>query len=277
MYRTEQHAARSSDPLHRAARRAPLLDAATERRLLLEARAGSSAATEKLVVAHLRVVLSLAPSYRRAGISLDDLVSEGVLGLLEAIERFDCERENRFATYARWWVRSRLRRFVGATRHIVLPPSTRIARRLLQSYGRVHASETQRLGRTPTREELAVALDARVEDVAAIEPVLGRAETSLSERSDGTVLELTGSEPSPEESLDDAERDAHRRRCVQTGLSALTERERFVLLSRLANDEPESLSELGKTLSVSRERVRQVQQRASEKFRNRLRYEGAVR
>jgi RNA polymerase sigma-32 factor len=276
MSHPETSSARNTGLLFRAARNASLLDPSTERGLLRRAQAGDADAVERIVVSHMRIVLSLAPSYKRAGVSTDDLVSEGVLGLLEAITRFDCTRENRFATYARWWIQARLRRFVGATRHVVLPPSTRVARKLMLRYGRTFHAETQRLGRTPTRVEIAHALDVEVEDVAAIEPVLTSFSASLSERSDGTAIELVSEDASPEDHVADEERSARVRERVAEGLSALTDRERMVLMRRLSQDEPESLAELGRELSVSRERVRQVQQRACEKFRARVRVADAL-
>src|SRR5262245_61778253 len=108
-----------ASPLLRLAQRTPLLDVGTERQLLVAAREGDRKAVERLVVSHLRIVYSVAKSFHRNGVALDDLMSEGTMGLLEAIRRFDLSRDNRFSTYAGWWVRARLRRFAAAQRHMV--------------------------------------------------------------------------------------------------------------------------------------------------------------
>lgn len=256
--------------LVRVARDAPLLDAAAERALLLAARAGNRAANDRIVLAHLRVVLALTPSFRRAGISDDDLISEGVLGLLEAVKRFDCERENRFATYARWWVRARLRRYVDATRHVVAPPSTRLARKVLQRHGRTVATATQRLGRAVTREDIATALEVSSEELASLEPIFGMLTTSLSSPTDGSCADVPSDLASPEDACADAQHEQQVRQRVACGMSALSARERTILLRRFAFDDEASLADIGLDLRVSRERVRQIQQRACEKFRHRV-------
>lgn len=259
-----------TDLLTRASRRADLLDADEERALLRAAQRGDARAIERVVVAHVRVVLALVPSFRRAGLSHDDLVSEGVLGLLEAVRRFDCARDNRFAAYARWWVSARLRRFVGTSRHVVTPPSTRVARRAQQRYGRVAHLESQRLGRTPTRDEMARALGTSADDLAAVESTLSTFTSSLTDAASGAQLDLAAEAPSAEQALDEARIGSVRRARVEAALATLSPRERLVLLRRFADDEPASLAELGTELSVSRERVRQVQERAREKLRAQL-------
>ena len=254
----------------RASRQAPLLDAEEERALLLAARRGEARAVERLVVAHLRIVHALVPSFRRPGVLDDDLVSEGVLGLMEAVERFDCERDNRFASYARWWVQARLLRFATSARHVVAPPSTRVARRLMRGYGRAVRSESHRLGRAPTREELARALGVTEDDVAATEPVLAPYVSSLTSSADGAQVDVAHDQESPEETL---ARRSEASACAQraeAALALLSPREQRVLLERFAKDDPASLAALSSELAVSRERVRQIQERAREKIRAKL-------
>jgi len=103
-------------PLSRAARAAPMLDPEREKKLALAAKNGDTRARDRLIVAHLRLVISAAQPYVGGGVSLEDLVSEGCLGLMEAAKRFDPERGNRFSTYAVWWVRAHLRRYALANR-----------------------------------------------------------------------------------------------------------------------------------------------------------------
>ncbi len=265
------HSDSSSTPrLLRGRRREALLDAASERDLLIRARAGDGQAVEKLVTSHLQLVWKIARSFRRPDLSPDDLVSEGVLGLLEAIRRFDLARENRFNTYAEWWIRARLVRFAVDLRPLVPLPSTRNMRRARRMLDRTSRALAQDLGRVPTHEELANALGVTPEEVALVEHGAMSRFVSLGATDDGFVREAADEGPSPEQIACDADDVRCKRNRIAEALGSLTEREREVLERRVLDDDRASLSEVGKEYGVSRERVRQIQVRAESKLRVQL-------
>ena len=247
-----------------------MLDVETEHRLALASRDGDAAATRQLVLAHLRLVIAAAQPYSGGSVSLDDLISEGCLGLMEAARRFDPERGNRFSTYAVWWVRAHLRRFALSNRRIVSSPSTRNARRVLGGMGRIQRELTQQLGRTPRREEIAKALGVEAEDVAMVEASLRGRDVTLSPADVGPTRELPAEAETPEEATADAEVRMMHADAVSDALEKLSGREREIVRRRLLDDDRASLATLGEAFGVSRERVRQIQQRAQAKLRSAL-------
>jgi RNA polymerase sigma-32 factor len=249
----------------------PLLEASVERELLVLAQAGDRRATERLVLAHTRMVRKLARAYGHAGVSRDDLFSEGMVGLLEAVRRFDLERKNRFSTYAGWWIKARLRRYVLETRHLVPLPSTRNGRRIRRMMDRTSRALTQKLGRPPTREELAAALDVSAEEVATIEAAIGAREVMLGPSELGLTRAIADEGPTPEQLVMELERVRRQEEGVAAALRLLSERERRVLTQRVLAEEQASLAQLGEHLGISRERVRQIQAQAEGKLRGPLR------
>jgi RNA polymerase sigma-32 factor len=268
---TPADAPSKSGPLLHPSGPGPLLDAELERELLVRAQAGDQRATERLVVAHMRMVRRLARAYQHAGVSRDDLFSEGMVGLLEAVRRFDLERSNRFSTYAGWWIKARLGRYVTETRHLVPLPSTRNARRIRRMMDRTSRALTQKLGRPATREELALALDVSPEEVAMVESAASAREVTLGPSELGLKREIADESPTPEQLVMELERVRMQQEQVEAALCLLSERERRVLTRRILEDERESLAQLGEHLGISRERVRQIQVQAESKLRGTLR------
>lgn len=225
---------------------------------------------QRLVLAHLRLVLSVAHAYRGGSAGLDDLVSEGCLGLMEAVRRFEVSRGNRFSTYAVWWVRAHLRRYALANRRIVAMPSTRGARRVLGSMARVRRDLCQREGRPVDRGELAEALGVSTSDVALVEAAYAGRDVPVGPTDELGSRDLASEAPSPEQLAADAEEALQHRRAVAEALASLSDRERTIVEHRLLDDERTSLQALGERFGVSRERVRQIQQRAQAKLRSAL-------
>jgi RNA polymerase sigma-32 factor len=251
---------------YQAADRAPLLEATEERRLIEAFQRGSGAALSKLLASHLRLVVAISKRY--AGrTSMEDLIGEGNLGLMEAARRFDVSRDNRFSTYAAWWVRARVRRFALANRRIVGAPSTRNARRVLSGVRKAEAKLMQREGRVPHRLEVAEELNVREQDVAMVEAALSGRDLALGPTSEGTTYELPDQGPSPEQLAVDHELIIERRKCIAHAFEQLSEREREILNRRYLVDETVTLAVLGKSLGLSRERVRQIEKRAQKKLR----------
>jgi RNA polymerase sigma-32 factor len=258
------------DRIRRAAQRSPVLDADTERRLVADYQSGSRKALEALIASHMRLVLSVADRYAQRGVPLEDLISEGTLGLMEASRRFDPAVGTRFGTYAGWWVRAFIRKHALSTRRIVTAPSTRNARRILWSLRRTQQSLAQKLGRPPSRDEIAQDLGVSWEEVAMVEGVLGGRDLPIGPAStvdDVPTYEPRDQTPSPEERAARHEGHEQARQRVHAALKRLGEREREIVQRRLLEEDPSSLAVLGETFGVSRERVRQIQERAQKKMR----------
>ncbi len=258
---------RPKGSLQRLASQAETLDAESEREITRKARDGDKRATERLVRSHMRLVQSVAQAYARRGLSMDDLMSEGTLGLLEAARRFDPELGNRFSTYAVWWVRQRIRRFAMSNRRIVGAPSTRNARRIRGSLQRTRNEISQRMGRPARRSEIAEALDVTPEEVAMVESSMGARDVPIGPEDDGMTRELPAMLLSPEDAALLSERRRIQHDTVQASLKGLSDRERVIIEKRLLCDDSTSLSTLGEHFGVSRERVRQIQNAAQRKLR----------
>lgn len=238
-----------------------------ERDLLRRAQGGDVRARNRLIETHMRLVASIARRASLRGTSLEDAVHEGVVGIIEAIERFDTSRETRFSTYASYWIRDRIAKHSREARQMVRAPSTRAARTVLRGHGRAVRSLESTLGRAPTRAELAARLSVSEDDVAACEPSLGRSDIALeSFEPDDWRAHVRDSAETPEEAYatrELAESDAAR---VRDALARLGERERLIIERRFLDDESASLAELGEHLGISRERARQIQEGARTKL-----------
>lgn len=246
----------------------PLLNADEERALALSAHDGSREALHELISRHEPLVRSIANRYRNTAVGRDDLIHEGFLGLLDAAARFDPERGTRFATYARWWVRHYVQRYLQLNRRVVAPSQARNMRRL-----RRRLRETARRCATDrgeaTVEELADALSVSVREVQEAQAELSGVDLSVDDPSGAGRL-LSEEEASPEEQVAGRERERLLRSILDFALNALDERERLVIRERLLCDSPRPLREVGARLGVSRERVRQIQAAALVKMRSAL-------
>lgn len=255
--------------LRRAAIEAPMLDAETERDYLRRIQESDDpVALNALLVSHLRLVLSIAQKYTGHGISLEDLISEGNLGLVEAARRFDRSKGTRFSTYAAWWVRALVRRHTIGNRRIVSAPSTRNGRRLLSSLRKTQRAMAHELGRTPTRHEVAERLDVTPEEVAMVEAALSGRDVVLGPTDDGQVVDLPDGGATPEQEASANELRERNVRSVRKALEHLDPRERIIVEQRLLSEDKITLAHIGKHMGLSRERVRQIELRARQKLRD---------
>jgi RNA polymerase primary sigma factor len=247
--------------------RIPLLTREQEVELARRIRAGEATAKQRLIEANLRLVVQIARRYINRGLPLPDLIEEGNIGLLRAVEKYEPERGTRFSTYATWWIRQAVSRaLANQARTIRLPVHVEM---LLGRYKREHRRLTQTLGRTPTAGELAQALGASEEQVEELEelglkPVSLDAPLGSDARRVGDVLVDEAADPAAA-----LTRLFHERADLVAVLDDLAPNERTVLRRRfgLDGDEPETLEAIGRRLDYSRERVRQIETAGLRKLR----------
>ena len=245
----------------------PLLTREQEVDLARRIAAGDEAAKQRLIESNLRLVVQVARRYLNRGLPLGDLIEEGNLGLMRAVEKFDGERGVRFSTYATWWIRQAVSRALANQARIVrLPVHVQI---LLARYIREQQRLTQELGRAPSTTEVAQAMGTTEDKVAELEE-LRQPPLSLDAPSGGETRRL--SEVIADASADPAAvltRLFRERADLVAVLDDLAPNERTVLRRRfgLEGDEPETLETIGQRLKLSRERVRQIESAGLRKLR----------
>jgi len=245
----------------------PLLTADQEKELGREILKGNGAAREHMIRANLRLVVSIAKNYSNRGLALLDLIEEGNVGLLKAVERFDPGQECRFSTYATWWIRQSIRRALINTGKTVRIPSYMVE--LIGKWKKATQDLELELGRAPSERELGDALGIRPQSVRAVERAeqsATAAKQSFNSEDSGSLsdtLEDERAAPPDEVVLNQAELCK-----IRDLLQVIDERERDILRMRFGLDsgEPMTLKEIGVYLRLTRERVRQLQNEALRKL-----------
>jgi RNA polymerase nonessential primary-like sigma factor len=253
----------------------PLLSAEEEVYFSRRALKGDEASRKRMIVSNMRLVVKRSRRYNNRGLALLDLIEEGNLGLIRAVEKFDPERGFRFSTYATWWIRQTIERAImNQTRTIRLP--IHIVKEL-NVYLRAARELSQKLDHEPTAEEIAESLDKPVQDVTKmlrLNEKITSVDTPIGGENDKVLLDVIADDKGhgPEEDIQDSDIKLN----IIKWLEDLSPKQREVLARRfgLLGYEPSTLEDVGVEIGLTRERVRQIQVEALRRLRDMLGHKG---
>ena len=256
-------------------RRFPMLEAGEEYMLAKSWREHEDVdAAHKLVTSHLRLVAKIAMGYRGYGLPMNEIISEGNVGLMQAVKRFEPERGFRLATYAMWWIRAAIQEYILHSWSLVKLGTTAAQKKLFFNLRRLK-SQMQAIEEgdlsPETVKEIATTLAVTEQEVIEMNRRLEGPDHSLNAqlRADGDSEWqdwLVDDSASQEAVLVDEDEMGHRRRLLEEAMKVLNDRERHILNERRLKDEPTTLEDLSTEYGISRERVRQIEVRAFEKL-----------
>ena len=268
----------SGNDMIRTAMRAPYLERGEEHDLARRWKDHQDQqALHEIAVAHMRLVISMASKFRGFGLPISDLIQEGHVGLLEAAARFDPDREVRFSTYATWWIRASMQDYVLRNWSIVRGGTSSAQKSLFFNLRRLRAKIAKTGDTIATSDmyaEISTALGVSENDVALMDVRLSGPDASLNapvgtdenvtaERMDFLISE----DPLPDETSGAIIDREKRNTWLQNALGALNDRELRIIRERRLSDEGATLESLGNALGISKERVRQIENRALQKLR----------
>ena len=235
---------------------------------------GDVNAAHQLVTSHLRLVAKIAMGFRGYGLPVNELISEGNVGMMKAVKRFDPERGFRLATYAMWWIRASIQEYILHSWSLVKMGTTAAQKKLFFNLrkikGELKAIDAGDLTPEQTRQ-IAERLGVSETEVTNMNRRLSGPDQSLNaplrEDGEGEWQDwLEESSVDQETQLGEAQETAQRRRLLNDAMSGLKDRERHILVERRLSEEPKTLEELSRHYDISRERVRQIEVRAFEKL-----------
>jgi len=283
-YIDDQDTQQANSRYIRKSMEAPLLDKDYELELARRWKEErDEAALHEMVESYTRLVVAAASKFRHYGLPIGDLIQEGNIGLMQAAERFEPDRELRFSTYANWWIRSAIQDYVLRNWSIVRTGTTAAQKSLFFNFRRLRAkieghNESEGLS-DADREKIAQDLKVRVKDVEDMEGRLSGVDSSLNapirgEGDEGSEDEwqnfLSDETPNPEDVVMGLKDSQTRSEWLNKALGTLNEREQNIIRERHLSEETVTLEQLGKSLGVSKERVRQLEQRAMSKLKDRF-------
>jgi len=236
-------------------------------------------AAAQLVTSHLRLVAKIAMGYRGYGLPVSELISEGNIGLMQGVKKFEPERGFRLATYAMWWIRASIQEFILRSWSLVKMGTTAAQKKLFFNLRRMkNQIEAFEDGDLKPEDVAKIATDLGVseEDVVSMNRRMAMGgDTSLNvplrEEGDGQWQDwLVDTDPLQDERVAEAQESAVRHELLVEAMKALNDREKHILTERRLTDEPKTLEELSQVYDVSRERIRQIEVRAFEKLQKAL-------
>ncbi len=252
----------------------PLLTFAEEQRLAFKVQQNDAAARQTLIISNLRLVISIAKRYLNRGLSMLDLIEEGNIGLMKAVEKFEPEKGFRFSTYAAWWIKQHIMRALANQSNLIRLPVHVVEK--VSKLAKTRYELAQRLRREPNLEELARALELSVDQVSEImriEQKPAYLETLIGSHDQDNKKLLDVLEDRTNALPDASTKDDHQRQTMLSMLDSLTDKERAVLVMRfgLEDNQPCTLEETGRHFGLTRERIRQIEMTALKKLRAQLR------
>ena len=239
---------------------------------------GDSDAAHKLVTSHLRLVAKIAMGYRGYGLPITDLISEGNVGIMQAVKKFDPEKGFRLATYAMWWIRAQIQEYVLHTWSLVKIGTTAAQKKLFFNLRKIKTQlesiDSGNLSPENVRE-IATRLDVKEGEVIDMENRLFTSDQSLNirigEENDIELQDLIEDKKETQDQIiEDKNELDYRRKLFSKALNVLNDREKEIIKFRKLRDKPLKLEELSKKYKISRERVRQIEEKALEKLQKEI-------
>ena len=251
----------------------PMLDAEEEYLLAKNWKnTGNVKSAEKLVTSHLRLVAKIAMGYKGYGLPLNEMISEGNVGLMQAVKKFEPEKGFRLATYAMWWIKASIQEYILRSWSLVKIGTTTAQKKLFFNLKKIKnqiAPKTEGDLKNEHVTEIAKKLDVSEDEVVSMNRRLSGKEKSLNAQigEDGDEWQdwLVDKEMDHELRFAQNEEMEQRKDLLKESIKILNDREREILFSRRLNDEPKTLEELSKLYKISRERIRQIENKAFEK------------